>query len=166
MRNGLIVLFFLCTLAAHVSAQTLGFTAVRAEVDFATQLQPWDGFGFNYVETCQTRDYRQDPQEYGGFSLLPEADKEKIVDLVFGEDGLKVGLLKMFYDPFHQTKPGGAFDHETTTQHMRYFAREGLKKTRAAGRTLAIVTTSVRSACVHDQTESPARARSGPGPQT
>ncbi|HOX02487.1 MAG TPA: hypothetical protein P5555_09700 [Candidatus Paceibacterota bacterium] len=127
--------------APRAAGQALGFTAVRAQVDFARKLQDWAGFGFNYVETCQTRDYRQDPQEYGGFSLLREADKQKIVELVFGEDGLKVGLLKMFYDPFHQTEPGGAYDHETTTQQLRYFAREGLKKTRSGGRDLAIITT-------------------------
>lgn len=141
MRNTLFVSFVVCAGAVQVAAQSLDFTAVRAEVDFATQLQPWDGFGFNYVETCQTRDYTEDPQEYGGFSLLTEVDKAKIADLVFGEDGLRVGLLKMFCDPFHQTGPGGPFDHGTTTQHMRYFAREGLKKTRAAGRDLTIVTT-------------------------
>lgn len=95
MKNTLIVPLLLCFGTVRVAAQSLDFTAVRAEVDFATQLQTWDGFGFNYVETCQTRDYNQDPQEYGGFSLLTEADKAKIVDLVFGEDGLKVGLLKM-----------------------------------------------------------------------
>lgn len=74
-------------------------------MDFAKKLQIWDGFGFNYVETAQTMDYAKDPQEYGG-----------------------VGLLKMFLDPFHQVKPGGKFDHETTTQWLRYVAREGLKK--------------------------------------
>ena len=35
----------------------------RARADFSRLLQPWDGFGVNYVETAQTRDYRQDPQE-------------------------------------------------------------------------------------------------------
>lgn len=127
--------------AAVAAGQALDFTAVRAEVNFAHKLQAWDGFGFNYVETCQTRDYAQDPQEYGGFSLLQENERQRIIDLVFGDDGLKVGLLKMFHDPFHQTDPGGRFDHETTTRWLRYFAREGLKKTRAAGRDLTVITT-------------------------
>ncbi|MBM3854078.1 MAG: hypothetical protein FJ399_13145 [Verrucomicrobia bacterium] len=127
--------------AVPAAAQALNFTAARAEVDFAKKLQPWDGFGFNYVETCQTRDYAADPQEYGGFSLLKEEERQKIVAMVFGDDGLRVGLLKMFYDPFHQTEPGGKFDHETTTKWLRYFAREGLKQTRAAGRDLNIITT-------------------------
>jgi hypothetical protein len=127
--------------AAPATAQALDFAAVRAEIDFACKLQDWDGFGFNYVETCQTRDYAQDPQEYGGFSLLQEEERQNIIDLVFGEDGLKVGLLKMFCDPFHQAEPGGRFDHETTTRWLRYFAREGVKRTRASGRDLSVITT-------------------------
>jgi len=124
-----------------LTAQDLGFTATRAVVDFSAKLQTWDGFGFNYVETAQTMDYARDPQEYGGFSLLKEEDRQKIVDMVFGDDGLRVGLLKMFLDPFHQAEPAGKFDHETTTKWLRYFAREGLKKTRAGGRDMSIITT-------------------------
>ena len=139
LRTILIALLVLAKPAAF--AQSLDFTATRAEVNFNKVLHAWDGFGFNYVETAQTMDYAKDPQEYGGFSLLKEGDKQKIVDMVFGNDGLKVGLLKMFYDPFHQKQPGDTFDHETTTKHLRYFAREGVKKTRAAGRDLTIITT-------------------------
>jgi O-glycosyl hydrolase len=122
-------------------AQDLNFSASRVEVDFSRKLQPWDGFGFNYVETAQTMDYRDDPQEYGGFSLLAETDRLKIIELVFGDDGLKVGLLKMFHDPFHQTAAGRPYDHQTTTKYLRYFAREGLKQSRASGRDLTIITT-------------------------
>lgn len=61
--------------------------------------------------------------------------------MIFGEDGLKVGLVKMFYDPFHQTTPGGAYDHETTTNYMREFVRKGLAKTRERGADLSIITT-------------------------
>jgi hypothetical protein len=128
-------------LAPQAAAQALDFTASRAEVDFSNKLQTWDGFGFNYVESAQTMDYAEDPQEYGGFSLLKEEDRQEIVEMVFGDEGLRVGLLKMFLDPWHQIRPGGPYDHETTTRWMRYFAREGLTKTRAAGRDLTIVTT-------------------------
>jgi hypothetical protein len=128
-------------LAPRVTAQDLDFTASRALVDFGKTLQAWDGFGFNYVETAQTMDYTLDPQEYGGFSLLNEADRQRIVDMVFGDDGLRVGLVKMFCDPFHQSQPGGRYDHETSTRWLRYFAREGLKKARAAGRDLTLITT-------------------------
>ena len=121
--------------------QVENFEAVRTEVDFDRKLREWDGFGFNYVETAQTMDYKKDPQEYGGFSLLNEKQKREIIDLVFGEDGLKVGLIKMFYDPWHQAEPGGKFDHQTTTENMRYFVREGLKKTRARGADFEIITT-------------------------
>lgn len=123
------------------TAQSLDFTAIRAEVDFGKRLRPWDGFGFNYVETAHTYDYQEFTQEYGGFSLLDEQEKQAIVDLVFGADGLKVGLVKMFLGANHQAGPGQPFDHETTTKQMRYFVREGFRKTRADGRDLAIITT-------------------------
>jgi len=124
-----------------LSAQTMDFTAVRAEVDFSKQVRPWDGFGVNYVEVAQAIDYTQDPQEYGGFSLLTDEKRQQIVEMVFGDDGLKPGLVKMFLDPHHQREPGDPFDHETTTRWMRYFVREGLKRTRARGDDLTIITT-------------------------
>ncbi|MBN2093627.1 hypothetical protein JW964_28660 [candidate division KSB1 bacterium] len=114
---------------------------VRAEVDFSRTLRNWDGFGINYVEVAQSIDYGQDPQEYGGFSLLTEKERQTILDLVFGDDGLKPGVAKMFYDPFHQKEPGGSFDHETSTLWMRYWIREGLKRTRVRGDDLPILTT-------------------------
>lgn len=124
-----------------LAAQDLDFTATRAEVDFSKKLQTWDGFGFNYVETAHTYDYKEWPQEYGGFSLLDETEKQEIVDLVFGPEGLKVDLVKMFLGANHQAGPGQPFDHETTTRQMRYFVREGLKKTLADGREFQIITT-------------------------
>lgn len=135
-------LLFFTGLASLLVAQVDGdFTVVRAEVDFSQALRPWDGFGVNYVEVAQTMDYGKDPQEYGGFSLLEEQERQKIIDMIFGEDGLKPGIVKMFYDPWHQKEPGGPFDHETTTKWLRYFVREGLKKTRARGDELIIFTT-------------------------
>jgi hypothetical protein len=67
---------------SDLAAQDLDFTATRAEVDFSKQLQVWDGFGFNYVETAHTYDYGEFTQEYGGFSLLDEQEKQEIVKLV------------------------------------------------------------------------------------
>lgn len=109
------------------------FSAVRAEVDFSKPLREWDGFGVNYVEVAQSVDYSRDPQEYGGLSILPEKARMEIIDLVFGADGLKPGLVKMFLDPFHQGEPGGPFDHERTTRWMRHFVRKGLETTRSRG---------------------------------
>ena len=133
------LLVFLYAVAAK--GQEPDFSAVRAEVHFNETLRDWDGFGFNYVETAQTMDYDNDPQEYGGFSLLTEKQRQEIIDMVFGEDGLKVGLVKMFHDPWHQAVPGGPFDHRRTTGNMLYFVREGLKKTRARNADLQIITT-------------------------
>jgi hypothetical protein len=137
-------LFFVFALFVSLSlyAQYNGdFTATRAEVDFSKILRDWDSFGFNYVEVPQTMDYDKDPQEYGGLSLLTEKERQDIIELVFGDDGLKPGIVKMFFDPFHQKEPGGEFDHETTTKWMRYFVREGLQKTRARGDDFQIITT-------------------------
>ena len=142
-RLPLIVLFtsFLFLQPLPIYSQAENFTAIRTEVHFDEMIREWDGFGFNYVETAQTINYDEDPQEYGGFSLLGESQKKEIIDLVFGKEGLKVGLVKMFYDPWHQAEPGGPFDHTKTTVNMRYFVREGLRTTRARGADLEIITT-------------------------
>jgi len=125
----------------------------RTQVDFSTSLREWDGFGVNYVEASQTRDYQVEPQEYGGFSLLSEGDRQAILDMIFGPDGLRPGVVKMFLDPFHQAEPGEGYDwdpnvidpegydHERTTRWMRYFVAEGLQRTRARGDELEVVVT-------------------------
>ncbi len=108
---------------------------------FDRPLQSWDGFGFNYVEACQTRDYGRSPQDYGGLSDLPEATRRRVCELVFGQDGLRPGLLKMFLDPWQQRAANAAHDHETSTHWMRWFAREGSRLTAARGEELAVLTT-------------------------
>jgi len=125
----------------------------RAYVDFSRTCQDWDGFGFNYVETCQTRDYAAEPQDYGGFSIQKEEDRQAIVELTFGEDGLQPAILKMFLDPFHQKEPAAgyrlndplmdmtAYDHVTTTRWMRFFAREGARRARERGEDFPVLVT-------------------------
>lgn len=124
-----------------VQAQYPVFRGCPAVVDFAKTLRDWDGFGFNYVETAQTIDYNVDAKDYGGFSIMTEKSRQEIIDLVFGDNGLKVGLVKMFLDPFHQNEPGGRYDHERSTANMRLFVRMGLEKSRSSGRDLQIITT-------------------------
>ncbi|MDX2151302.1 MAG: hypothetical protein SFV54_11255 [Bryobacteraceae bacterium] len=114
---------------------------VAVEVKFDRKLQAWDGFGVNYVEAAQTRNYDESPQEYGGFSTLAEPQRQEILDLIFSPDGLKPGLMKMFLDCWHQRSPGGPFDHKKTTQWMRYFAREGWKRQQARKAGLEVITT-------------------------
>ncbi len=114
---------------------------VCAEVDFTDSLRIWDGFGVNYVETSQTFDYKQYAQDYGGFSRLSEKDKQEIIDLTFGDDGLKPSIVKMFLDPLHQEYENGPYDHETTTRNMRYFVKQGNRLTQQRGERLSIVTT-------------------------
>lgn len=138
-----ITVTFLLALVAGIilPAQYPVFKGCPAVVDFSKTLREWDGFGFNYVETAQTIDYNTDAKDYGGFSIMTEKSREQIIDLVFGENGLKVGLVKMFLDPFHQSEPGGKYDHETSTANMRMFVRMGLEKTRSRGGDLQIITT-------------------------
>jgi hypothetical protein len=125
---------------------------IKARVDFNHKIREWDGFGVNYVETAQTPNYSQYSQDYGGFSTLSKEQRQEIINLIFGDDGLKPGIIKMFFDPFHQTEdkqnePGLSnicqdnYDHETSSKWTRYFAKEGLKLTRQQGRDLQIITT-------------------------
>jgi hypothetical protein len=81
---------------------------IKASVKFDKKLRDWDGFGVNYVQTCQTRDLDKDNQDYGGFSLLSEEDRARIAELTVGKDGLKPGLVKMFPIPstMYRGSPG------------------------------------------------------------
>jgi O-glycosyl hydrolase len=117
------------------------------QVLFNQPLRTWDGFGFNYVEASQTRDYATSPQDYGGFSRLSEDQRQEILALVSGPDGLRPGLLKMFLDPFHQPRPVNLeqplklsdYDHTTTTHWMRYFARQAKARTTSWGGSLQVI---------------------------
>ncbi len=124
----------------------------KGKIDFNNKLRDWDGFGVNYVEVAQSVDYEKDPQEYGGFSILSEDDRLEILQMIFAKDGLKPGVVKMFFDPFQQKEENqndtdldsldmSNYDHESTSKWMRYFVREGLKLTRDRGGDLDIITT-------------------------
>ena len=128
-------------MSVSLQAQYEDYNTVKATINFEDHLRTWDGFGVNYVQTAHTRDYDDFPQEYGGFSLLDENEKDEIIDLFFGEDGLKVNLVKMFLDPLHQKEPGGAYDHETTTQYMMEFVKKGHEKVKQRGADMQIMTT-------------------------
>ncbi|MDX2268016.1 MAG: hypothetical protein NW208_07910 [Bryobacter sp.] len=119
---------FVAVLVCVMGSSGQPLRTIPVEVNFAKKLQPWDGFGFNYVEAAQTRDYAKNPQEYGGYHFLQEKQKEEINALVFGKEGLDVDLLKMFLDPWHQAEAGAKFDHETTTRNMMRFALDGAKR--------------------------------------
>lgn len=112
-----------------------------ARIAFDQPRQAWDGFGFNYVETCQTRDYGRDPQDYGGLAGLTDGERERVFEAVFGRDGLRPNVMKLFLDPWHQAGPGAAFDHRGTTAQMRRFAREGAARMEAQGEPFSVVTT-------------------------
>jgi len=123
---------------------TAAFAQVHATditVDFSVKLQPWHGFGVNYVETAQTRDYDKWPQDFGGFSKLTEPRRHELMDALYGPDGLGLALHKIFLDPWAQATPEAPYDFERTTQWSRWFLREAMKRTTAQGRTLRVITT-------------------------
>jgi O-glycosyl hydrolase len=140
-KNLLIFLILLFFTGTSNLAQYPVFRGCPVTVEFSKPLRDWDGFGFNYVETAQTIDYNVDAKDYGGFSIMTEQTKREIIDLIFGEDGLKPGLIKMFLDPFHQNSPQEKFNHERSTSSMRMFVRMGLETTRLRGSDLQIITT-------------------------
>ena len=78
---------------------------------------------------------------WGQENLEYQLPPEEILELVFGEDGLQVQIVKMFLDPWHQESPAALFDHETSTRHMRAFVRGGLDLTRDRDDELEIITT-------------------------
>lgn len=128
-----------CSMALF--SQTDNFTSVSVSVDFSKKLQDWDGFGINYVQATHTTDYKSNPQDNGGFCFLNERQRSEIAELIFGDDGLRPGLVKMFLDPLHQTERGGAFDHETSTTYMREFVKKGVSLSAARGDKLSVITT-------------------------
>lgn len=123
-------------------------------IRFDCPLREWHGFGVNYVETAQTRDYSLYQQDYSGFSFASEETRQLIMEMIFGEDGLRPGLTKLFLDPFHEgltkTKNDNmdpmridlsGYDHKTTTRWIRYFNREGLKMMQQWGGTFSSIAT-------------------------
>ena len=66
-------------------SQARELSHIPAHIDFSDKILEWDGFGFNYVEAAQSRDYAESPQDYGGFSLLNAEQKQEILELIFGE---------------------------------------------------------------------------------
>ena len=137
----LLILFAFFLYPFNGFTQSPDLQAIHAGVHFDEPLREWDGFGFNYVEEAQFRNIDTIRQEYGGFSYLDEKSKSEILELVFGEDGLKPAIVKMFLDPFHQEKSGGPYTHEKTTKNMLYFVEKGLKITRDHGSDFHIITT-------------------------
>lgn len=139
ITSRLFFIIFYCLGVTTSLAQSIEY--IPAEIDFSEKVVDWDGFGFNYVETAQTRDFDKYQQDYGGFSLLSEEKKKEVIALVFGEEGLKVGIIKMFLDPYHQSQPSGKYDHEKTTGNMRAFVSGGIAATKQRGGQLEVITT-------------------------
>ncbi len=163
MRNRILTLIMgLAFFPFYLSGQRYPNTGYKVKVvpdevihiRFDCPIRPWHGFGINYVEAAQTRDYSLYQQDYGGFSFASEETRQQVLEMIFGEDGLRPGLTKLFLDPFHEgmTKVGNdnddpmrinlkGYDHETTTEWIRYFNREGLKMMKKWGGSMQAITT-------------------------
>ncbi|MCK4376026.1 MAG: hypothetical protein KAX19_11875 [Candidatus Brocadiae bacterium] len=118
----------------------------EVSVDFGRKLRDWDGFGVNYVEMTHSRDGRY--EDYGSFSLMADADREEVLDLVFGPDGLRPGLVKMFLNPYLLDEPPspdsldlGAYRFEQYAPQMLHFAREGIRRSAQNGIELRFIAT-------------------------
>ena len=136
--------FFLGSILIFLYSSSIaqfGNNIAFAKIDFSDVEQVWDGFGVNYVESCQTPDYQNKPQDLGGFMILNRQQKREVIDLVFGEDGLRPAIIKMFLDPWHLSTKGGKYDHQWSTQNMRFFVREGIKKANSQNDSIQIITT-------------------------
>ncbi len=140
-------------ITAHPDAPRVESDLYRARIDFAKPIRKWDGFGLNYVEACQSRDYDAEPQDYGGFDILGEDDRRRVIEASFGPDGIRPGVVKMFLDPYHQpVEPPrdrlddpvidpAAYDHVRTTGSMRRFVRDGYALLREQGLDMEVIVT-------------------------
>ncbi len=116
------------------------------KVNFDQHLQVWDGFGCNYVEMSHSRAGAY--EDYGSFSEMSDANKEKILDLTFGADGLQPSVIKMFLSSHLLQDPPqpGVIDldkyrfNECMAQTI-YFAKEGIRRSREQGITLRFMIT-------------------------
>lgn len=138
----LLLLFVILAAWSNIlNAQYRNFHTVDVQINFDQPLREWDGFGVTYVQTAHTGDYNAYPQEYGGFSLLDSTKKTEIIDLIFGENGLKPGIAKIFLDPLHQSDPGGNYNHELSTRYLFEFYQMGLEKMKTYNGNLTFLTT-------------------------
>lgn len=160
-RKILLIVFFVFTALSAYSQRYLQ-SGYKVEVRpcnevfiyFDKEIREWDGFGVNYVEACQTRDYRLFSQDYSGFSFATPETREAILDLIFGKEGLKPALTKLFLDPFHEGMSEKdndnddpldlslkGFDHTTSTKWMLWFNKEGIRRMKSWNGTLSAITT-------------------------
>ena len=115
-------------------------------VDFTRHLQDWDGFGCNYVEMSHSRDGTY--EDYGSFSELDAASKERVLDMIFGAGGLRLGIMKIFLPPHLLLRPPkpGAMNlddyrfSECLPQNIS-FAQEGIRRSNEQGIVLRFLIT-------------------------
>ena len=134
MKKYLLLLLGITGISSGLGAQRhlnsgYRFEAVPDEIihiRFDRPLGEWQGFGVNYVESAQTRDYSLYQQDYSVVSFASEESRQQVMEMIFGKDGLRPGLTKLFPDPFHEGLSKDENDNKDPMR-IRYFNREGLK---------------------------------------
>lgn len=138
-------------------------------IDFQDTRQEWDGFGVNYVEMTHSRDGSY--EDYGSFSDMTDAEIEKVLQAIFGEDGLQPGVVKLFLSPYllrDAPRPGvidlDAYRFEECLQQTIFFAKEGIRRAAEYGVTLRFIATlygpppwATKQKIIRDQNIDPAQ---------
>lgn len=146
--NPLSALFLVAAVLSSTTPPATAQSGSTVTIDFSRTLQDWDGFGVNYVQTRHTRDPDVFDQDYGGMKYLNDLERQEMINLIFGDDGLQPSIVKCFLDPFHEpfndnedpyVIAEAGFDHKRTTGYMGYFLREGLKRTKARNDNLVVL---------------------------
>ncbi len=87
---------------------------IRAYVDFSKVIREWDGFGVCFSNrNCMKSDI--DPYLFKlDFQYLSKSNQNKIADLIFGSEGLRVGLIKTYINSYQLKKTNVKYNDGTT----------------------------------------------------
>lgn len=84
---------------------------LRAHIDFARKLRDWDGFGICFHDHAL-----MEPQKY--FSL--QNSHLQYLNSFFGNDGLRLGIIKLFIDPYRQEYCQSSSDEDRIIDTQAY----------------------------------------------
>jgi len=87
MKNKYFLILIIFFFFAGLDAQVKEIKSIPAQIDFGVRISDWDGFGFNYVETTQTRNYADwidgDPNPGCAFRINADGSYEVQVGYYF-----------------------------------------------------------------------------------
>ena len=125
-----------CSVIVFIVIVNVGGAAAVAPAADATLTSAADcAPGTALASTTSRRDTRaitaRSPRTTAASGDLDDAGRVEVIERVFGDDGLRPAIVKMFCDPFHEPvndndDPSAIdarrFDHAATTRWTRYFA--------------------------------------------